>query len=100
LRKSRSQDHASHGLDQNKYWAPQSNFISFNFTRDVHKTLRHGIKTVCTLEIGRQTKTIGFLTAKNAHHNHHHQISRGNYALYFTFWDKAMGTDSETLAGG
>jgi sterol desaturase/sphingolipid hydroxylase (fatty acid hydroxylase superfamily) len=29
----------------------------------------------------------------STHHNHHHKISRGNYALYFTFWDKVMGTE-------
>ncbi len=25
-------------------------------------------------------------------HNHHHQNSHVNYGLYFTFWDKVMGT--------
>lgn len=29
----------------------------------------------------------------STHHNKHHKLSRGNYALYFTFWDKAMGTE-------
>ena len=28
-----------------------------------------------------------------AHHNLHHQRYRCNYALYFRFWDKLMGTD-------
>lgn len=27
------------------------------------------------------------------HHNMHHERSRGNYALYFTWWDRAMGTE-------
>lgn len=29
----------------------------------------------------------------STHHNKHHKLSRGNYALYFTFWDKVMGTE-------
>lgn len=28
-----------------------------------------------------------------AHHNLHHQTYRCNYALYFRFWDRVMGTD-------
>jgi len=27
------------------------------------------------------------------HHNMHHQLFNGNYALYFTWWDKWMGTE-------
>ncbi len=27
------------------------------------------------------------------HHNLHHEKVRGNYALYFTFWDRWMGTE-------
>lgn len=29
----------------------------------------------------------------STHHNMHHQLFRGNYALYFTWWDKWMGTE-------
>ena len=25
-------------------------------------------------------------------HNQHHQYFKGNYSLYFTFWDRMMGT--------
>ena len=28
-----------------------------------------------------------------AHHNLHHQSYTCNYALYFRFWDRVMGTD-------
>ena len=40
------------------------------------------------------TKT-PFLRYKTAsvHHNMHHQRFHGNYALYFTWWDKWMGTE-------
>jgi Delta7-sterol 5-desaturase len=27
------------------------------------------------------------------HHQHHHDLYRGNYGLYFRFWDKMCGTD-------
>ena len=33
-----------------------------------------------------------FKTA-SIHHNMHHQLFNGNYALYFTWWDKWMGTE-------
>ena len=35
-----------------------------------------------------------FKTA-STHHNMHHQLFNGNYALYFTWWDKWMGTEFE-----
>ena len=38
---------------------------------------------------------IPFLKHKttSTHHNMHHQLFNGNYALYFTWWDKWMGTE-------
>jgi sterol desaturase/sphingolipid hydroxylase (fatty acid hydroxylase superfamily) len=33
----------------------------------------------------------GLITA--THHEHHHENYRGNYGLYFRFWDKVCGTD-------
>jgi sterol desaturase/sphingolipid hydroxylase (fatty acid hydroxylase superfamily) len=32
------------------------------------------------------------LETPSIHHNLHHEKSRGNYGLYFTFWDRWMGT--------
>jgi sterol desaturase/sphingolipid hydroxylase (fatty acid hydroxylase superfamily) len=29
----------------------------------------------------------------STHHNMHHEQFNGNYGLYFTFWDKLMGTE-------
>jgi ring-1,2-phenylacetyl-CoA epoxidase subunit PaaE len=29
----------------------------------------------------------------STHHNMHHELFDGNYALYFTWWDKMMGTE-------
>jgi ferredoxin-NADP reductase/sterol desaturase/sphingolipid hydroxylase (fatty acid hydroxylase superfamily) len=31
--------------------------------------------------------------AASTHHNMHHQLFNGNYSLYFTWWDKWMGTE-------
>ncbi len=28
----------------------------------------------------------------SVNHNQHHQFFKGNYGLYFTFWDRVMGT--------
>lgn len=32
------------------------------------------------------------------HHNRHHSQMRLNYGLYFTFWDRLMGTDSSSVS--
>lgn len=39
-----------------------------------------------------KTPLLQFKTA-STHHNMHHQLFNGNYALYFTWWDKWMGTE-------
>ena len=31
----------------------------------------------------------------STHHNLHHSRSKSNYGLYFTFWDKILGTEDE-----
>ncbi len=35
---------------------------------------------------------LGWLTTVT-HHDMHHEKANGNYALYFTFWDRLMGTE-------
>jgi sterol desaturase/sphingolipid hydroxylase (fatty acid hydroxylase superfamily) len=37
-------------------------------------------------------RTLGFLTT-TTHHDLHHQSFRSNFGLYFTWWDKLMGTE-------
>lgn len=32
----------------------------------------------------------------NSHHHFHHARNRGNFGLYFTWWDRAMGTEDRT----
>ena len=32
----------------------------------------------------------------NSHHHFHHSGARGNFGLYFTWWDRSMGTEDRT----
>lgn len=41
---------------------------------------------------GFQKTIIGKWINTSVNHNMHHQFFKGNYALYFTFWDRMMGT--------
>ncbi len=43
----------------------------------------------------RQTKLFEVLNT-SVHHNMHHQYFKGNYGLYFRFWDRLMGTENPT----
>ena len=38
---------------------------------------------------------IGKILNASTHHNLHHSRSKSNFGLYFTFWDKIMGTEDE-----
>ena len=38
---------------------------------------------------------IGKILNASTHHNLHHSRSKGNFGLYFTFWDKIMGTEDK-----
>lgn len=57
-------------------------FITFMTLYDVYIHLGYDI---AQLRLGKWQYT-------GADHNHHHQNSRVNFGLYFTFWDKVMGT--------
>ena len=41
---------------------------------------------------GFNKSLIGRWINTSVNHNQHHQYFRGNYGLYFTFWDRLMGT--------
>lgn len=41
---------------------------------------------------GRPSRLFGWLNT-TMHHDLHHQHGRSNYALYFTWWDRLMGTE-------
>ena len=43
---------------------------------------------------GKLVKTpLVYLYNMNNHHDLHHEKNRGNYSLYFNFWDRIMGTN-------
>lgn len=42
---------------------------------------------------GRPSRLFGWLNT-TTHHDLHHQDMRSNYALYFTWWDRMMGTEN------
>lgn len=44
-----------------------------------------------------QKSHFGKLFIGATHHHHHHKEYLTNYGLYFTFWDKIMGTESEKM---
>lgn len=41
---------------------------------------------------GFDTHWLGKWINTSVNHNQHHQYFKGNYGLYFTFWDRLMGT--------
>jgi lathosterol oxidase len=41
---------------------------------------------------GCNKNSIGKWINNSVNHNQHHQYFKGNYGLYFTFWDRLMGT--------
>lgn len=44
-----------------------------------------------------QTSLVGKLLIGATHHHYHHSEFKTNYGLYFTFWDKWMGTESPAM---
>ncbi len=44
-----------------------------------------------------QKSPIGKLFIGATHHHYHHEEFKTNYGLYFTFWDKLMGTESAKM---
>jgi sterol desaturase/sphingolipid hydroxylase (fatty acid hydroxylase superfamily) len=42
--------------------------------------------------VGFNKHWFGKWLTSSVNHNQHHQYFKGNYGLYFTFWDKLMGT--------
>lgn len=44
-----------------------------------------------------QKSWLGRLLIGATHHHYHHEEFKTNYGLYFTFWDKIMGTESSKM---
>ncbi|MEH0156740.1 sterol desaturase family protein [Limibacter armeniacum] len=69
-------------------------FLLFNFLHNVYGHLGYELmpKALNNTKIGRLVNT-------SVYHNLHHKYCKGNYGLYFTFWDKWMGTYHEKNLG-
>lgn len=50
--------------------------------------------------IKMQNSYFGKILIGATHHHYHHKEFNSNYGLYFTFWDKWMGTESISMRGG
>ncbi len=48
-----------------------------------------------TFPLGFRKSSVGKWHNTATNHNLHHEYVRGNYGLYFTFWDRLMGTYRE-----
>ncbi len=48
---------------------------------------------------GKYGKWLGHWVIGATHHDHHHRKFNYNFGLYFTFWDKWMGTESPESTG-
>jgi sterol desaturase/sphingolipid hydroxylase (fatty acid hydroxylase superfamily) len=60
----------------------------------LHQILRntHGHAAVETMPTGFTRHWLGRLFTTTTHHHLHHEFAHGNYALWFTFWDRWCGT--------
>ncbi|RZA08153.1 MAG: sterol desaturase, partial [Proteobacteria bacterium] len=47
---------------------------------------------------GTATHWFGRWWVGPTHHSQHHEAMRENYGLYFTFWDRLLGTESSRYA--
>ncbi len=69
----------------------RSALIAFSFVSLIYNSIGHlGVeiypKSWSTNPVLRWLNT-------SSHHNRHHREFRGNYGLYFLFWDRLMGTE-------
>ena len=60
----------------------------------LHQILRnaHGHAAVETMPCGFTHHWLGRLFTTTTHHHLHHETATGDYALWFTFWDRWCGT--------
>ena len=61
----------------------------------VHQIVRnaHGHAAVETLPHGFARHWLGRHLTTTTHHHLHHETGAGNYSLWFTWWDRLMGTE-------
>lgn len=61
----------------------------------MHQILRnaHGHAAVETMPRGFARHRLGRHITTTTHHHQHHETARGNYGLWFTWWDRWCGTE-------
>ena len=61
----------------------------------LHQIVRnaHGHAAVETMPRGFARHWLGGLFTTTTHHHLHHETARGNYGLWFTWWDRCCGTE-------
>jgi sterol desaturase/sphingolipid hydroxylase (fatty acid hydroxylase superfamily) len=61
----------------------------------VHQIVRgtHGHASIETLPHGFARHWLGGRFTTTTHHHLHHETARGNYGLWFTWWDRWFGTE-------
>ncbi|HEX7638532.1 MAG TPA: sterol desaturase family protein [Burkholderiaceae bacterium] len=72
---------------------PVNGLVLFAFS--LHQVLRnvHGHAAVETLPRGFARHPVGRQFTTTTHHHLHHETARGNYGLWFTWWDRICGTE-------
>ncbi|QJW91033.1 sterol desaturase family protein [Spirosoma taeanense] len=69
------------------HWSAVMLFFTFSVLHDVYIHLGYEI-----LPANFQNTKLGRWISTSVNHNQHHKHFDGNYGLYFTFWDRMMGT--------
>lgn len=66
------------------------------FVFSIHQIVRnaHGHAAVETMPQGFAQHWLGGRFTTTTHHHLHHETSKGNYGLWFTWWDRWMGTEN------
>ena len=72
---------------------PLHGLVLFAFA--IHQIVRnaHGHLAIETMPHGFARHWLGGRFTTTTHHHLHHETAQGNYGLWFTFWDRWMGTE-------
>ncbi len=72
---------------------PLHGLVLFAFA--IHQIVRnaHGHLAIETMPRGFARHWLGGRFTTTTHHHLHHETAQGNYGLWFTFWDRWMGTE-------
>lgn len=80
------------------HWFTYEGWVVFSVLIDVYGHASHDIAPLHPFKLSPYAYLRGLFPWRKVflmgpHHNLHHRRRRGNYALYFTFWDHMCGTE-------